>query len=528
MADAALSITAPSLASIPGGSADSVATTAGAAAETEDPFAALLADAGGAKDVAAVKAVSVNPVAALLADGAPVFPPTTILLAANQAVPPAPTPAVAGQAVPTADIFPAKPDAQAKDGDAKEDEAHRDTSKDPLADAIANGATAVLAFAPAIVAPVQQQIVTQTPVRIDAPTAPKALELSPTAIAVAKSHFSSAVNEKTAAQPGLTGERQQADPNGGRGDRDAPQQLPTVSSPATPQLSPDAAKAVAAALDQAETAPNPAVSALAPATQAPSQPAVVKMQGEREPAAQQVQQRYQPAPPASQTPPPHRRGDETPALRRADDTRRRTDPVSGDVVSIGLPQSAPEAAQAPATHDVGPTEARGDTLVQQTLSIARDGAWLDRLAKDIASAGNGGDLHFKLEPRNLGSLGVAISQTAEGASIRFTADKERTRDILIDAQPKLIAEARAQGVKISDTHIDVQQEQKQSQNQSSNPDSQRWPQNQAGQNGQQGQAGQNGQNRQFSPGHQPFVSNLGRKATDESESSNGDSDALYA
>jgi hypothetical protein len=51
----------------------------------------------------------------------------------------------------------------------------------------------------------------------------------------------------------------------------------------------------------------------------------------------------------------------------------------------------------------------------------------------------------------------------------------------------------------------------------------RWAQGNGGQNGTA-----NGQNRQSSPGHQPFVSNLARKGEAETESSGGDSDALYA
>jgi hypothetical protein len=81
---------------------------------------------------------------------------------------------------------------------------------------------------------------------------------------------------------------------------------------------------------------------------------------------------------------------------------------------------------------------------------------------------------------------------------------------------------------VSDAQVDVRQDDRQSQNQGSNPDHQRWAHNQHGPAGQQAQNGQNGQNRQSSPEHKPFVSNLRRKADAESESADRDSDARYA
>jgi flagellar hook-length control protein FliK len=50
---------------------------------------------------------------------------------------------------------------------------------------------------------------------------------------------------------------------------------------------------------------------------------------------------------------------------------------------------------------------------------------------------------------------VEIVQDAGGAAVRLTADNEAARSILADAQPRLIAEARAQGVRISETHVDL-------------------------------------------------------------------------
>jgi flagellar hook-length control protein FliK len=294
-------------------------------------------------------------------------------------------------------------------------------------------------------------------------------------------------------------------------------------SPVTP-LSPEVAKAVVAALQQTADTDAARSDSVGPPPAAVAQ-AAAPIQHVPQPAAQPTAQPQSDQPVANRAP-LRRRSDEVAAPRRAADTRKHVETNAAD--AIGLAQRVSETPrEAAALHEAANVSAKGDTVVQQTLTIARDGAWLDRLARDIASAGNGSDLHFKLDPQNLGALSVAISQSADGASIRLTTDNDRTRDILLDAQPKLIAEARAQGLKVSDTHVDLNQNQNQSQNQpqqqhNPNPDLSRWAQGNGGQSG-----AQSGQNRQSSPGHQPFVSNPERKAKGETESP-GDSDALYA
>jgi flagellar hook-length control protein FliK len=92
----------------------------------------------------------------------------------------------------------------------------------------------------------------------------------------------------------------------------------------------------------------------------------------------------------------------------------------------------------------------------RALDLANDAEWLDRLARDIAQAsGNEGVIRFRLHPQTLGQLRVELSQGDHGTSIRLTADTEQARTILADAQPRLVAEARAQGVRIAETHVDL-------------------------------------------------------------------------
>jgi hypothetical protein len=130
-------------------------------------------------------------------------------------------------------------------------------------------------------------------------------------------------------------------------------------------------------------------------------------------------------------------------------------PVSAEAVMTQLAPAQPLASfQAQATTAPVPAE----ILVEHQLDLAADGAWLDQLAKDIAAAGeDGAPLRFRLNPETLGSLRVEVTQQRDGAAIRLTADTEAARAIIADAQPKLLAEARAQGVRISETHVDLGQ-----------------------------------------------------------------------
>lgn len=94
--------------------------------------------------------------------------------------------------------------------------------------------------------------------------------------------------------------------------------------------------------------------------------------------------------------------------------------------------------------------------LDRQLDLARDSAWLDQLARDISSAADkDGKLRFQLNPEHLGSLDIEVVRNHDGNAIRLSAETEAARQILADAQPRLIAEARAQGMKISETHVDL-------------------------------------------------------------------------
>jgi flagellar hook-length control protein FliK len=121
--------------------------------------------------------------------------------------------------------------------------------------------------------------------------------------------------------------------------------------------------------------------------------------------------------------------------------------------SSNAAQPMPAAAEKATTVDGVRTS---DLAVERKLDLARDGAWLDRLARDIArSASDDSPLRFRLHPQTLGSLQVELQQGDRGTAMRLTVETEAARQILTDAQPRLTAEARAQGVRIAETHVDL-------------------------------------------------------------------------
>jgi len=124
------------------------------------------------------------------------------------------------------------------------------------------------------------------------------------------------------------------------------------------------------------------------------------------------------------------------------------------VVSMPVTGTAePQPVADPVSADIGGR--LGDQAIQTRLDIANESEWMDRVARDIAQfAGKDGVLKFQLNPENLGSLHIEILHAADGVSLRFGTETEGARNVLADAQHRLANEARAQGVRIAETHID--------------------------------------------------------------------------
>ncbi len=93
-------------------------------------------------------------------------------------------------------------------------------------------------------------------------------------------------------------------------------------------------------------------------------------------------------------------------------------------------------------------------VVERHLDLARDDIWLAELAKDIVSLADRDDqLSFRLTPRHLGQLDVSLTQSDAGVSIEMTAAQDEARAILTTAQPRLIEDIRAQGVRVAEAHV---------------------------------------------------------------------------
>lgn len=184
-----------------------------------------------------------------------------------------------------------------------------------------------------------------------------------------------------------------------------------------------------------------------------------------------------------------------------------------------IPAAAPFAPAATAsTDDAKPVESATATLASQSvdrqLDLAKDARWLDKLAQDInQAAATQGQLKFHLNPEHLGSLLVEISNGLDGASIKLTADNDKARAIIADAQPRLIAEVRAQGLRVADAQVDLSNQQQQSN----------------GGNAQMAGGQANGQQqRRSSEDHKPFSTTPANQREVASDSAPRDKGELYA
>lgn len=157
----------------------------------------------------------------------------------------------------------------------------------------------------------------------------------------------------------------------------------------------------------------------------------------------------------------------------------RQEKVSSKAVAPVSAAAAPQPVQQPVLHQVQqpllaiaepPPQPAAEPLamlpresvaeaVERQLDVTGDAEWLDQLARDIArtgaAGGEGGALRFRLNPETLGQLRVEVSQGADGATVRIAAETEGARVLLADAQSRLLAEARAQGVRIAETEVSL-------------------------------------------------------------------------
>ena len=165
-------------------------------------------------------------------------------------------------------------------------------------------------------------------------------------------------------------------------------------------------------------------------------------------------------------------------------------------------QSTPDSATV-AQPSAGQQLAAGGA--DRALDMAKQGAWLDGLAHDIATTGDSSStLRFQAAPTHLGAVQVEIARGLEGASVTLTASSEGARSALADARPQLVAEARAQGLHIASAQVDVSTDSRQP-GSGNQPEQRHDPRGQAGLSSQaNGEGGRNGQSQTRS---QPFAIN---------------------
>lgn len=84
------------------------------------------------------------------------------------------------------------------------------------------------------------------------------------------------------------------------------------------------------------------------------------------------------------------------------------------------------------------------------LDVDAGGQWLDRLALEISACAASGGMRLKLSPDNLGELSIVVSDGDSGASVVITAQDEGVRSAIAGAQDRLMAEARANGLRLAD------------------------------------------------------------------------------
>ncbi len=200
------------------------------------------------------------------------------------------------------------------------------------------------------------------------------------------------------------------------------------------------------------------------------------------------------------------------------DDKHETKAVGPDVSSIPLvgvptPSFTPAVIHDPAGLDASPAVSTADQSITRHLDLARDTQWIDRLAQDISqAAAQQGQLKFHLNPEHLGALLVEISNGASGTTIRMTADNDRARAIIADAQPQLMAEVRAQGLRVADSQVDLSNQQRH-----------------GGQDAQMAQGQTNsGQNRRSSEDHKPFGDTQSARREGPGDSAPRDDGELYA
>lgn len=185
-----------------------------------------------------------------------------------------------------------------------------------------------------------------------------------------------------------------------------------------------------------ETGPVAVVAAVLPAATKPARPveAPQARAGADAPAVPVA-----PRPRAAAAPLPIVTGAEAPAAKPVD---------AAPSMTILFTQSAAQGATI-AADAAAPVQ-----LAERMLDMDSDGAWIDQLARDIAATkSDSGDISFRLMPRHLGRLDVAMQMGDEGVALKMDTHHEATATIVTAAQGRLVDELRQQGVRVAGAEV---------------------------------------------------------------------------
>ena len=93
-------------------------------------------------------------------------------------------------------------------------------------------------------------------------------------------------------------------------------------------------------------------------------------------------------------------------------------------------------------------------IAERVLDMDSDGAWIDQLARDIAATkSDSGDISFRLMPKHLGRLDVAMQMGDDGVALKMDTHHEATATIVTAAQGRLVEELRQQGVRVAGAEV---------------------------------------------------------------------------
>lgn len=157
--------------------------------------------------------------------------------------------------------------------------------------------------------------------------------------------------------------------------------------------------------------------------------------------------------------------DAAPIAAMADKPQAAAQPIPAPPISRSEPAAAKPAEAAPsmavlfvqpATPGAAmPIEAaRSIAATERVLDMSSDSGWIDRLAHDIAATrSDSGDISFRLMPRHLGRLDVAMRQGDEGVALKLDTQHEATATIVTAAQARLVDDLRQQGVRVIGSEV---------------------------------------------------------------------------